>query len=82
MAQAIEIEWSQDALTDLDRFAAFLHQHHPALAAQIAQAIVEKGATALHVSTAWASNDRQWRISPDRPAGSERAIRVPISIRR
>jgi toxin ParE1/3/4 len=42
MAQAIEIEWSQDALTDLDRFAAFLHQHYPTLAAQIAHAIVEK----------------------------------------
>jgi plasmid stabilization system protein ParE len=42
MAGSVEIEWSQDALADLDRFAAFLHQHHASLAAQIARAIIDK----------------------------------------
>ena len=42
MAGSVEIEWSQDGLPDLDRFAAFLHQHHPTLAAQIARAIIDK----------------------------------------
>ena len=35
-------EWSDDALTDLDRFAAFLHQHHPSLARIVAREIVDK----------------------------------------
>ena len=42
MAGSVEIEWSRDALADLDRFAAFLHQRHPTLAAQIARAIIDK----------------------------------------
>jgi len=36
------LEWSGDALADLDRFAAFLHQHHPSLARIVAREIVEK----------------------------------------
>jgi plasmid stabilization system protein ParE len=36
------LEWSADALADLDRFAAFLHQHHPSLARIVAREIVEK----------------------------------------
>jgi plasmid stabilization system protein ParE len=36
------LEWSDDALADLDRFAAFLHQHHPSLARIVAREIVDK----------------------------------------
>ena len=42
MASALKIEWSADALRDLDRFAAFLHQHHPALATIVAREIIRK----------------------------------------
>ena len=42
MARSVEVEWSQDALADLERFAAFLHQHHPRLAGIVAQAIIDK----------------------------------------
>jgi plasmid stabilization system protein ParE len=36
----VKLVWSADALADLDRFAAFLHEHHPELAGQIAHAIL------------------------------------------
>jgi plasmid stabilization system protein ParE len=42
MAQGIEIEWSQGALADLDRFSEFLQQHHPDLAPLVAQEIAAK----------------------------------------
>ena len=42
MASALEIEWSADALRDLDRFAKFLHQHHPLLATIVAREVVRK----------------------------------------
>lgn len=38
----MKVEWSADALADLDRFAAFLHRHHPALANVVAREIIEK----------------------------------------
>lgn len=38
----MNVEWSADALADLDRFAAFLHEHHTDLAQIVAQEIVEK----------------------------------------
>jgi toxin ParE1/3/4 len=42
MARAIEIEWSEDALADLQRFAEFLHTRHPSLASIAAREIIEK----------------------------------------
>jgi len=36
------VEWSADALADLDRFAAFLHQHFPQLAKSIAIELIDK----------------------------------------
>lgn len=42
MGRAVEIEWSEDALRDLERFAAFLHEHHPDLASTIARAVIGK----------------------------------------
>lgn len=38
----MKFEWSEDALADLDRFAAFLHQHYPSLGPIIAQEIIAK----------------------------------------
>lgn len=38
----MKVEWSADALADLDRFAAFLHRHHPALAKVVASEIAVK----------------------------------------
>jgi plasmid stabilization system protein ParE len=42
MAEPINIEWSPDALADLERFADFLHEHHPELVGIVAQEIIEK----------------------------------------
>lgn len=42
MAGPVEIEWSFDALADLDRFAAFLHERFPDLAARVANELVER----------------------------------------
>jgi toxin ParE1/3/4 len=38
----MRVEWSDDALADLDRFAAFLQQLHPLLANIVAEEIIDK----------------------------------------
>jgi plasmid stabilization system protein ParE len=42
MARPLTLEWSEDALSDLDRFAGFLHQQHPRLAPIVAREIISK----------------------------------------
>ena len=42
MAGPVDIEWSPDALADLERFAAFLQEQHPELAGIVARAIIDK----------------------------------------
>jgi plasmid stabilization system protein ParE len=38
----VRLEWSADALADLDRFARFLRRQHPQLARIVADEIIEK----------------------------------------
>jgi len=38
----MKIEWSEDALADLDRFATFLRETYPALAERVARELVSK----------------------------------------
>ena len=38
----MKIEWSDDALADLDRFATFLRETYPALAERVARELVSK----------------------------------------
>jgi toxin ParE1/3/4 len=38
----MKLEWSVDALADLDRFASFLHDRHPSLAKVVAGEIIDK----------------------------------------
>jgi plasmid stabilization system protein ParE len=40
VAGSIELQWSDGALADLNRFAAFLQEHSPDLAAMVADAII------------------------------------------
>ena len=42
MGRAVEIEWSENALRDLERFAAFLQEHHPGLASSVARGIIDR----------------------------------------
>src|SRR4030095_7712136 len=42
VAGSVELEWSDDALADLDRFAAFLQDQSPELAANVAQEIIAR----------------------------------------
>lgn len=45
----VAVEWSLDALADLDRFAAFLREHHPDLASRVAgELIAGTGVLARH----------------------------------
>ena len=38
----MKIEWSDEALADLDRFVQFLNQEYPSLAAKVAREIISK----------------------------------------
>ena len=38
----MKLEWSDEALADLDRFAGFLDREHPSLAAIVAIEIIDK----------------------------------------
>ena len=38
----MKVEWSDDALADLDRFAAFLQHRHPALSSIVAREIIAR----------------------------------------
>jgi len=42
MAGPVDIEWSLDALADLDRFATFLHDQHPDLASRVAHELISR----------------------------------------
>jgi addiction module RelE/StbE family toxin len=43
------VDWSDEALADLERFAEFLHREHPSLAAKVAAEIISKvQALAVH----------------------------------
>lgn len=42
MAGPVEIEWSLDALADLDRFATFLDAQFPELAARVAVELIAR----------------------------------------
>jgi toxin ParE1/3/4 len=42
LAQSMKLEWSDEALADLDRFAEFLDREHPSLAAIVATEIIDK----------------------------------------
>jgi plasmid stabilization system protein ParE len=42
VAGQIELQWAEDALADLDRFAAFLAGQSPELAATVADAIIAR----------------------------------------
>lgn len=42
MAGPVDLEWSLEALSDLDRFAAFLQEHFPELAARVAHELIAR----------------------------------------
>jgi plasmid stabilization system protein ParE len=42
VAGSIELQWSDEALADLNRFAAFLQEQSPELAAIVADAIIAR----------------------------------------
>ena len=42
MAASVDIDWSEDALADLDRFATFLQGQSPELAAVVAEEIIAR----------------------------------------
>ena len=64
MAGSIELQWSVDALADLNRFGAFLHEQSPELAAIVADAIVAR----TQILTLVAAGARPTECSPRGPS--------------
>lgn len=75
----MKVEWSDDALADLDRFAAFLQQHYPALARIVAREIIEKAQVLSDHPRLGRPICRPQRIPPARTESVERTVRVPVS---
>lgn len=48
MAGSVTVDWSDDALADLNRFAAFLEEHSPKLAPIIAEAVIARTELLAH----------------------------------
>jgi plasmid stabilization system protein ParE len=42
VATPVDLDWSEDALADLDRFATFLHEQSPDLAGVVAEEIIAR----------------------------------------
>ena len=42
VAGPVDIEWSLDALADLDRFATFLHERFPEIASDVGRELIER----------------------------------------
>lgn len=42
LARSMKLEWSDEALADLDRFAQFLSREHPSLAPIVATEIIDR----------------------------------------
>jgi len=55
----MKLEWSDEALADLDRFAEFLDREHPSLAAIVATEIIDK----VRVSLRWPESGDAARLS-------------------
>jgi plasmid stabilization system protein ParE len=75
----MKVEWSADALADLDRFAIFLHDKFPALAARVRQEIIAK--TQLLAEHPLLGG--RWRAAKNTVnsvAGPQRALRLSVSL--
>src|SRR6266576_4347864 len=79
LAQSMKLEWSDEALADLDRFAEFLDREHPSLSAICRHRNYRQGAGIVRTSVARSADCWPGRISPDRIAGSRRGLRDSIS---
>ena len=80
LAQSMKVEWSNEALADLDRFVEFLDREHPSLAAIVATEIIEK----VRVLSEHPQLGRPIAGREEyrhRIAGSRRGLRVSISLR-
>jgi plasmid stabilization system protein ParE len=65
----IRIEWSAEALADLERFAGFLQDHYPSLAPIVGAAIIEKAGILAHFP-------ELGRADHDRPEYRQLVLRV------
>ena len=81
MAGRVEIEWSLDALADLDRFAAFLHERFPDLAARVANELVER-TDVLRRHPKLTSHRRSRGIPRTPTPGARWHIRPSVPVRR